>query len=187
MKPDIDEYYNIEQAALFKAGIDPSKCCNRIEIAVERTIEGYRNAEDYFYYLKDKIETVNLEKQDEVDVHIYHKTMAFPAYKHFILGKDLLEWCEMEVPVITESLNDRGCVINRKSENTYKKLIKSLLKLVMIYETGQSKPGYFNGPKNILKQKGDLNFNALKELLIEIDPDTPPSANKIMSESMNQD
>lgn len=186
MKPDIGEYYNIEQAALFKAGIDPRTCCNRIEKAVERKVKNYQEAEDYYFHLQDRVRLGEWEKTNERDVFIHAGgTLDDPVpFENYITGKDLLEWCE-QTEAVKEPERSKP-EIHPKTENTYKKLIVSLLRLVVIYEGGGEKPDPYKN-REILKRDGSLSFNALKELLKEIDPNTPAKADEFMRKLMKED
>ena len=127
----------------------------------------------------------------------------------YLVHKDILNnWLTMDYPPIPEEVAKylkekeqtieeplspkekkpkNGKSINKqvssKTLNCYKRLISAFCRLVERYETmPQPKPRHFKN-RTIVKSTGNISKEALRNLLREIDPDTPSRAEEYIKAS----
>ena len=71
-----------------------------------------------------------------------------------------------------------------KSRTTYRHLVAGLSELIRQLESRQRKPQSYPHDK-IIKSSGELNTKGLAQLLTEIHPATPKSADRLISDALN--
>lgn len=182
MTPDSKDC-SLHYLALVTAGIDPMTCHENVWCAIKRQLPGCYQAEAYLMQLIEQVEAGLLKRTRTEEPPPYVLSLDDDVY---ISKEDAENW-QPEAPVLSpanakaKSSNTPG-ELSGKSRTAFLKLIKALCLLVARYEQGQPKPGHFKDRK-ILSDDGSIKTQALRELLQEIDPDTPGRAEQLIKEA----
>ena len=174
--------YTIHEAALLVAGYDPDVYFGSINNAVQDDSCNKKEINTVFnklsrshYVIADEIRNERVISKSDLIQWSYENGYSFPNIE-----------CATPTPSETVTENRMGDTNNERSLRHCKKIIKSLVKAIYMYENDDQKPpGFTNRP--IINSKGNMSYLALRELLQELDPETPRRAEEIIKSIMNDE
>ena len=174
--------YTIHEAALLVAGYDPDEYSGSINNAVLDDSCNKKEINTVF----NKLSRSHYVIADEI------------RREHIISRIDLIQWSyengysfpdiESSTPTPSETVveNRMGNTNNERSLRHCQKIIKSLVKALYMYENNDQKPPGFTN-RSIINSKGNMSYFALRELLQELDPETPRRAEETIKSIMNDE
>lgn len=204
MKPDLVNRITPDEGALLKAGINPYLCSKKVSVAVKKKLKNYDVAEAFLMQFEEAInkralnfslESVRVDRGfpfgicfetvcliSEVDVINWPSLDDYP--KKFQPATKAPEPTTKAPAIVAEN-------ITPKTKKAYEAVIAAQTLLIKLYASGQPLPERFNkqlrdDAKSILHKNGDINARALMELLQEVYPATPTSAEKIIAKALRQ-
>ena len=177
MKPDRDDY-SLDEVALYKAGIDPMTCRDSVRCAVKRELPGCHQAEANLMQLHEAI---------EAGVLIPSRVVKPPqgvlgSDDIYISKEDCIKWQAKDNNPLKEKSKSNDIELSGKSRSSILHLVCALCLLIARYESGQGKPKHFENRK-IISDDGTIKAKALRELLQEIDRNTPSRAEELIKEA----
>ena len=185
MKPDIEEY-SLDEVALRYAGINPFFCESSVSCAVHRNLTNAYLAEGYLDYLYKLINTGQITPTRVIPP----PPGVMGSDEIYISKEDAERWQPEDLPVKPASSKPKPSnpsdELTGKSRTTFINTIKAFSILVSHYETKRRKPGAYPHT-NILKDSGEVNAEALKRLLTDVCPETPPRVDKLIIEAMKDE
>ena len=180
-KPDTLKYCTPKEGALLKAGIKPHSCEWSIDKAKELHLPNWEQAG---VYLHQFIDAINAGELNTVERSRKKKNGLW--YRHlYILVQDVIDWPSLDDRYDMFGFDRSEEDINPKSKRAYNYLIQGFMAYMDMVESNKSRPEGFRN-RNMYYQ-GKLSHKAVKELLMELHPKTPPTANTTLANALNEE